>query len=248
MYNSFSFNEFLDYEKYKNFRIDFLMFSDLEQEGIKVNIESDKITFNSKEVSLTEFTNYEYSIVRNENLNDLDQIFINNYLIPEIKKMYDTYLIRIEDRREKENKYSVIEKTGYYDEIESYFIKTLEKIEISSYLNSKVKNELVDVVNALRDFVFDKKAELIEPKNEKIPFNLSREQIAIIFSLMYKNNIINNSLSQPQLAKIIEDTFCHNKTENISHIRNLIYKYSKPNSLTGKQRSNIKQLIFDMLS
>lgn len=248
MYNSFSFNEFLEYEKYKNFRIDFLMFSVIEIEKLKVNIDSNNITFNSKEVSFSEFTNYENSSVKNETLDDLDNIFINEYLIPEIKKMYDTYLINIEDRREKENKYSIDEKIGYYDEIESYFIKILEKIEISSYLYSNVKNELVDVINALRDFVFDKKAELIVPKNEKIPFNLSREQIAIIFSLMYKNNIINNSLSQPQLAKIIEDTFCHNKTENISHIRNLIYKYSKPNSLTDKQKSNLKQLIFDMLS
>lgn len=245
-----SFSDLLDFENYKTIKIDFLIFSNVELKGlIEQDLISDKLVFDSHEISFSKFLDLEIEGNNpDENLVNLEKEYVSRYLKPAIKNLYNNYIIKIEIRRVEEKKYSVEEKIGYYDEIESNFIFQLERINECRHFSLEIKEELINIVNELRDFVFDKKAELIEIKNEKIPFNLSREQIAIIFALMYKNNIINNSLRQPQLAKIIEDTFCHNKTENISHMRNLIYKYSKPNSLSEKQKTNIKQLIFDMLS
>ncbi|WP_242157360.1 hypothetical protein [Aestuariivivens sediminis] len=244
--------QLLDLKGYQQLKVSFIQNLTKDKRYIGLNTESDTLMVDDVHIPFNAFMdvkdNQELNEFQRSSLKYLVNKFENEFLVELLKNSIENYKKAIEANRLEETKYSVEEKIGFYDEWESYFIELLVRLEKSAHLNDSLKNLTIDTILRIKDELSDRKDELIHPREIKIPFNLSRENLAIIFSLFYKNEIIHNKLTKPELARFIENSFLHSKTEEITEIRNLIYQYTKPGKLSDKKKSELKDILFKIVS
>jgi hypothetical protein len=247
-----NFGDIIIKDKYVYLKQQFLTYDLINERYLGLEWETEMLIFNTSKVNVTMFLDYDKIINSDSKESDdlifFEEMFIKDFLFPIIDNTYDTHVKSFEERRIIEGKYSIDEKTGYYNELEDYLLKCLDKLHSSTHLSNSVVAKMQDKINELRDYIIDRLGELSISGDMKVPFNMSRENLAIIFALLYKNNLISNTITIRELSMVIEENFFHSKNKEITEIRNLIYKYTKPNSLKNKKRIEIKNILFEIFS
>lgn len=143
-----------------------------------------------------------------ENGNRIDQNFFEDFLKPEISKIPE----RIFDALRKEIK----EKGIYGDSALSHYVASktnelLEKRESISHLThlpDKIKSAIYDVIDEVYNYLKTEFIDAVSKVKKKIPLNLSKIQIILLFYLLSEGEIANlDEIDKKDLLLKLEDVF-----------------------------------------
>ncbi|TXE08554.1 hypothetical protein ES711_08615 [Gelidibacter salicanalis] len=198
-----------------------------------------------------EFTNYPDSykytgvdsqllIYNKEKLKSLN--FYKDYLFKAINDAKLKAIGEVEIRRKNEQRYTLEEKISFYDELEEELIDFQKAIFKTEHLVEKLKNHLNEASLEIRDHIVDKVAEINDKYSAKLSFNISRENLARLFSTLHNENKI-SAITMQELARFMNKHFLVKNKPLTSSFRNRLTHYQKRSNWNVTSKQEINELL-----
>ncbi|MAB47217.1 MAG: hypothetical protein CMC05_01170 [Flavobacteriaceae bacterium] len=168
-----------------------------------------------------------------------DHIF---HAIDNIRKL-EPYIIEL--RRKQENKYSEVEKRSFYLEVEKEINQTIELIQSTRHLLPKVKDKLINSLLEVKDDIIEEIQNIEIIKDNKLNFNMSRENLARFFTSMLKENVISKKTAQ-ELSRFMIEHFTVEGKKLTPSFRNVINKYQSDKNWTETSKQEINDLLLKL--
>lgn len=145
----------------------------------------------------------DFKVLKNKfNLVELN--FYDDELIPEINKMYLRYRDNFISEIEKRN---IFESSGIENFSKKYlnYLEDLkEKLNNADHLIERVKNEANISIEKIYHFVSNEFYQNFFKIPQKIPFNLNKNQLIVLFHQLYENGVIAEEIKPTDLSRLVE--------------------------------------------
>jgi len=239
------FTDLCERDKFYKFKL-FFAKQDYQSEGGMINLEEfDYVNFQTYKASTKDYKDSKGYASKGLCFSP-DKIikykFHDDYLIPAIEKMEENLLGKIESRRIKELKYSTSEMMGFYSQIENEFIDLITKFQKATFLHDNVKEIVYDIINTNRDTLLDLLENLKSNEVTRIPFNLSRENLAFLFSQLHRNSEI-VGISLQDLGRLMARYISTQGKPITQSFRNRLTYYSNTDNWTEKNKSELIDIL-----
>ncbi|TYA74236.1 hypothetical protein [Seonamhaeicola marinus] len=234
-----------DANAYYQFKRGFLMEDHRVKRGEKPTFLDFKIEYeNLKYISSKPVLNSIklYGVPSNEMIFETNIVvleFEKDYLLPALKNLKQQYIGNIELRRLKELKYSKNDKVGYYEQVKEECLASFDSIKKAKYLGANERQLAIEGIQDILDVLNEKINNFSSIEFKKIPFTLSRDEMAVVFGRMLSNGII-TGLNPPELAELMSKYFLHTKNQKVTRsLRNLINRYAKVDKISETKKAKL---------
>ncbi|WP_157514704.1 hypothetical protein [Mangrovimonas sp. TPBH4] len=179
--------------------------------------------------------------------------FYKDYLMPSIETVCRNEIGIIENRRKVECKYSVQEKLGYYNELESEYIEKISLIEEMEIYSFGIKELINSQILGVKDYLIERMLELSDEgedvkKIEKIPFTISKENLAFLFAQFYEMGIIAKEDIKPSvIGRHLEKYFLFKGDREIPEkMGNRVSHYTHRKNWSPKNIQELKEILMKL--
>lgn len=169
---------------------------------------------NIKELKIEDFS-IVYKLKNREQIDEYKTIyFFNDFIMSSISHLGDKEISKIKNRIEKDFLYNTSERKSFifhqikvYGDLNSFVLSSL-------FVNNELKTSIYNQSNSVLNFLFDDYAlKFDSPENEKMKFNMNKNDIHILFLLLRQAKIISHP-HDSDLGRIIDNFFMYYDSEN----------------------------------